>query len=80
MTDSVVAQVCQIAAETFEAADADVRLESSPQTLANWDSIQHLNFILALEARFHVDLSAEEMEGIHSIADAVKIIEARTVI
>jgi acyl carrier protein len=77
VTNTVFEQVCQIAAETFEVPERDVTRESSPQTLANWDSIAHLNFVLALETRFNIELSAQEMEGVRSVADAVKIVESR---
>jgi acyl carrier protein len=77
MTDSVLSQVCRIAADTFEVSEELVGPESSPESLVNWDSIQHLNFILALEARFNIELSAEEMENIRSISDAVKVVEGR---
>jgi len=78
VTDAISTQVSQIAAETFEVDVQDIHPQSSPQTLENWDSIQHLNFILALEAKFQIEFSAEEMESIRSIADAVKIVEQRT--
>ena len=46
MSDSIDQQVCQIAADVFGVPLAKINRESSPQTLENWDSVQHLNFIL----------------------------------
>ena len=77
MTETVLAQIRQIAAEVFGVGEERLSPESSPQTIENWDSIQHLNFILALEARFATEFSAEEMEGVRSIADAVALIEKK---
>jgi len=77
MDESVFKEVRQLAAETFQTEEKEVTADSSPDTLENWDSIQHLNFVLALEARFQIELSAEDMEGARSIADAVRIVEAR---
>ncbi len=34
--------------------------ESSPDTLPNWDSMTHLNMIVALEAEFAISLSPEQ--------------------
>ena len=41
---------------------------SSPQTIETWDSIQHLNLVLALEERFGLQLSPEEIEQISGVA------------
>jgi acyl carrier protein len=35
--------------------------ESSPSTISSWDSLGHLNLVIALEEEFDVDLSAEEV-------------------
>jgi acyl carrier protein len=34
--------------------------ETSPITVATWDSFNHLNLVLALEEEFRVNLSAED--------------------
>ena len=34
--------------------------ESSPDTIQNWDSLNHLNIILAVEGEFGVGLSPED--------------------
>jgi len=35
--------------------------ESSPSTISSWDSLGHLNLVIALEEEFEVNLSAEEV-------------------
>ena len=65
-------QIRQVAAEVFEASEEEITPESSPKTLENWDSIQHLNFVMSLEGRFHVQFSPEEMERIKSVGDAMR--------
>jgi acyl carrier protein len=35
--------------------------ESSPSTVSSWDSLGHLNLVIALEEEFEVNLSAEEV-------------------
>ena len=35
--------------------------ESSPQTLNNWDSLNHLNLIASFEDEFSIDIEPEEI-------------------
>ena len=51
--------------------------ETSPETIEAWDSIQHLNFVLALEEKFNFQLSPEEMEQIRSVGEASKMVESK---
>ena len=50
---------------------------STPETIETWDSIQHLNLILALEEKFGLQLSPEEIEQMKSIADVIKLVEGK---
>jgi len=34
--------------------------DSSPQSIASWDSVNHLNLVMALEEEFRVAISTEE--------------------
>ena len=38
----------------------DLSEESSPDTIQNWDSLNHLNIILAVEGEFGVGLSPDD--------------------
>jgi acyl carrier protein len=50
---------------------------SSPQTLENWDSIQHLNLVLAVEEKFGVQLSPEEIEEMKNVGETAKLVESK---
>ena len=68
-------QVRDIASDIFGIPADTITPASSPQTIENWDSIQHLNLILALEEKFNLQLSPEEIEEIKSIGAGAKLIE-----
>jgi len=50
---------------------------SSPDSIETWDSIQHLNFVLALEEKFGLQLSPEEMEQMRSVGEAAKVVQGK---
>lgn len=77
MTTGVFDRVRLIASDLFGLPPEALSAESSPETVARWDSTQHLSFILALEDTFQLQLSPEETEGIRTIGEAAKLIEER---
>ena len=53
---------------------------SSPETIEAWDSLQHLNLILAIEAAFNVSLTPEEMtQMFSSVADIKQVLVSHDV-
>jgi len=42
--------------------------ESSPDTIQAWDSLSHINLILALEAEFAISLSPEDVLEMLSVS------------
>jgi acyl carrier protein len=56
-----------------------VKPESSPDTIANWDSLQHLNLVLALEQEFNVQFTPEEIEQILSVELAAALLDEKRV-
>lgn len=50
----------------------NVPAELSQTNCPEWDSVSHLNLILALEAEFGVFFEPEEIAALHTFADARK--------
>jgi len=63
--------VISIAEKVFCAKNLD--LNSGNQNVEGWDSLGHLNFILALEEVLDIRIPPAEIFSIQSIGDAVKI-------
>ena len=77
MTSSILDQVRGVASDLFSVPMDRIIPNSSPDTIDTWDSIQHLNFVLALEEKFGLQLSPEEMEQMRSVGEAAKLIQGR---
>jgi acyl carrier protein len=77
LTSTTFAQVHGIASDLFAIPPDRITAESSPETIENWDSTQHLNFVLALEEKFGFQLSPEEMERMRNIGEIVKLVESK---
>jgi acyl carrier protein len=75
LTSTILDQLRGVASDLFNIPASRITAESSPETIDAWDSTQHLNFVLALEEKFGLQLSPEEMEQMHNVGEAAKVIE-----
>lgn len=77
MTEPVLDQVRRIAADIFDMPLEQVTAESSPDTVETWDSLQHLNLVVALEQNFRLAFAPEEIEEMLSIKLVVTLIHKK---
>lgn len=54
-------KVKDIMASVFEVSSKEINEESSSETIENWDSMMHMNLIVALEEEFEVEFDEEEI-------------------
>ena len=77
MTTVVFDEVRTLASDLFGVPAGQLTAESSPQNVPTWDSILHLNLVLAVEEKYNLSLSPEEIEEMKSIGDTAKLIESK---
>ena len=65
--------------DVFQIPLDQIRPESSPDTIPNWDSLQHLNLVLALEQEFNVQFTPEEIEQLLSVELVAALLEEKRV-
>lgn len=51
----------QLIAETLQISVESIADDSSPATLPQWDSLGHLNLVMALEQKFGVSFTLDEI-------------------
>lgn len=74
---SVSDQIRTIASDIFGVSADKITPASTPETIETWDSIQHLNLVLALEEKFGLQLSPEEIEQMKSMGEVIKVVEGK---
>lgn len=75
MTASAFEQVRDIASDIFGIPADRITAESSPELIENWDSMQHLNLVLAIEEKFGVQLEPEDIEQMKNIGAVATLVE-----
>jgi len=54
-------RIFQVMSDVFEISKEEVNVDSSIDNIGTWDSLRHLNMILALEEEFGVTIPDEEV-------------------
>ena len=75
--NSTFAQVQAIASDIFGVPAGKITPDSSPETIEAWDSMQHLNLVLAIEEKFGVQLAPEDIEQMKTIAATASLVGKR---
>jgi acyl carrier protein len=75
---SLSSRVYGIIADVLNTPVAELGPDSSTETVENWDSVHHLNLILALEHAFHVQLEPEEIDQMNSVKQILAILSEKS--
>jgi acyl carrier protein len=71
------AELSRVLADVFGVDPADIRPDSAPESIEDWDSVQHLNMIIALEQAFDVRFTPEEIEDALTVRAIAGILERK---
>ena len=78
MTNLLADQVRQVAADVFNVPVDRLRLETTRDEVPQWDSLHHINLVIALEQTFGIQFTPEHMEQMLSIELVTLIVSELT--
>jgi acyl carrier protein len=67
-------KIYKIVSQVMDAPLEQLTLESSQDSVENWDSIKHMNLVLSLEEEFNIAFSDSEIIELLSIELIIEII------
>ena len=70
-------EVRAIASDILGVPATRLTAASAPDSVESWDSVQHLNLVLALEEKFSLQLSPEEIDQMKTLGATAQLIETK---
>ena len=61
MGNTIEDKIKALMAVVFEIPGGEIRAESSPETIESWDSLKHMNLVVALEEEFGIIFDDDEI-------------------
>lgn len=68
-------RVFRVVSQVMGVTIGEVNEESSPDTLEAWDSLKHMNLVLALEEEFGLQFTDEQIMEMLSVGLIIEIIK-----
>lgn len=68
-------KVKKIFGELFEFEDSEVSLEMTMNDVEEWDSLMHIQLVIALEKEFHIKFSTQQIISMKSVKDTVCFVQ-----
>jgi len=78
MNPATFEKVRGIASDILQINSSTLSANSSPESVETWDSVHHLNLVLALEESFGVEFSPEEMDQMKTLGQISGMVESKT--
>jgi len=70
-------KLIKIASIIFEVPESHINQNSNPASIESWDSMNHMNFILALEEEFKIKIPDEIAIDLLSIEAIANFLESK---
>ena len=77
MNEDLFSRIVSIASAVFGLPQAQFIPQSSPETIENWDSLNHLMLMMALEQHFGLEFDSSEIEQMLSLEMIEKTISSK---
>jgi len=69
-------RVARIMAEIMEVEESSINQDTNPDNMPQWDSLSHVQLVLALEKEFGVTISPEDgIEHLNSFKDILTFLD-----
>lgn len=74
----IYGQLTDIFHEVFEDQSIVPTPEMKASDVPEWDSLNHINLMVAVEARFKIKFKTAELESLRNVGHLVEMIEKKT--
>jgi acyl carrier protein len=61
MKNKLEQRIKNVMSAVFEISVEEIKDDSSPDTIGSWDSLKHMNLVIALEEEFETEFTEDEI-------------------
>jgi acyl carrier protein len=79
MEQEIVKQrLTSIFRSTFSQPALEIREDLTAQDVAGWDSLTHINMVLAVEKEFGMSLTTREVRSMKNVGDLLQLVKTKS--
>ena len=76
--NDIYAQLTDVFRDVFIDDDIVLRPEMTADDIEHWDSVSHVNLLVAIESRFGLRITSAEIERLKCVDDLARLIAAKS--
>ena len=76
--EQVYAELNEVFQDVFDDESITVNDETTANDIEDWDSLEHINLVVAVEKQFNIKFTMGEVNGRKNVGEMVDIILGRT--
>jgi acyl carrier protein len=73
-TESIIAELQPIFRDVFDLPSLQLRPETSASTVDGWDSLAHINLVMAVESHYKIKFALGELQGLKNVGEMADLI------
>jgi acyl carrier protein len=75
--DSIIQELVPIFRDVLDEPDLELAGETSAASVDGWDSLAHVNLVVAIEKRYRVKFALGELQALKNVGDMADLIEKK---
>jgi len=75
--DSLLPELQEIFRSVFDRDDLVITRESSASNVDDWDSLTHINLVLAIERKYKIKFALGELKELENVGDLLDLIHRK---
>ena len=76
-TEQIYAQLTEIFRDLFDDESIVLKPDTTAADVEGWDSFNHINLMVAIEARFKIKFKTAEIESLHNVGHLADVIASK---
>lgn len=77
LNDEILKEITTIMCEVFDNDDLTVTASTSADDIDEWDSMSHLQLIVAIEKKYNMRFALGELQALKNIGEMVELIQKK---
>jgi acyl carrier protein len=78
MNPAIMAELEPIFSDILDLPNLKLGPESDASNVEGWDSLAHVNIVMAIEKRFKIRFALGELQDLKNVGEMVELIEKKT--
>jgi acyl carrier protein len=73
-TESIIGELQPIFRDVLDLPALQLRAESNASNVEGWDSLAHINLVMAVESHYKVKFALGELQGLKNVGEMAELI------